>query len=49
MGRRRPLGGQEKWEGNPVGVDKVSDRKVAIQTNSHDAAHPSRVVLPVLP
>ena len=34
--------------GNPVGTDKLSDRKVAIQTVLHDAGHPSRVVLPVL-
>ena len=33
--------------GNPVGTDKLSDRKVAIQTVLHGAAHPSRVVLPV--
>ena len=33
--------------GNPVGTDRLSDRKVAIQTVLHDAAHPSRVVLPV--
>ena len=33
--------------GNPVGTDKLSDRKVAIQTVLHDAARPSRVVLPV--
>lgn len=34
--------------GNPVGVDKLSDRKVAIQTVLHDAAHPSRIVLPLV-
>jgi putative CocE/NonD family hydrolase len=32
--------------GNPVGSDRLADRKVAIQTVLHDAAHPSRVVLP---
>jgi predicted acyl esterase len=34
--------------GHPVGVDKLSDRKVAIQTVFHDSVHPSRVELPVL-
>ena len=34
--------------GNPVGIDKLSDRRVAIQTVLHDAAHPSRIVLPEL-
>jgi putative CocE/NonD family hydrolase len=35
--------------GNPVGSERLSDRRVAIQTVLHDAAHPSRVVLPLLP
>jgi len=34
--------------GNPVGTEKLSDRKVAIQTVLHDSEHPSRVVLPVM-
>jgi len=34
--------------GNPVGTDKLSDRRVAIQTVLHDASHPSRVILPVV-
>ena len=34
--------------GNPVGTEGLADRKVAIQTVLHDAAHPSRVVLPLL-
>jgi uncharacterized protein len=34
--------------GNPVGTDRLSDRRVAIQTVLHDSAHPSRVELPVL-
>ena len=34
--------------GNPVGTEKLSDRRVAIQTVLHDAAHPSRVVLPLV-
>jgi uncharacterized protein len=34
--------------GNPVGTDRLSDRRVAIQTVLHDAAHPSRIILPVL-
>jgi len=34
--------------GNPVGTERLSDRRVAIQTVLHDASHPSRVILPVL-
>ena len=34
--------------GNPVGTEKLSDRRVAIQTVLHDSAHPSRVVLPLV-
>ena len=34
--------------GNPVGTDRLADRRVAVQTVLHDATHPSRVVLPVL-
>ncbi len=34
--------------GNPVGTDRLSDRRVAVQTVLHDAAHPSRIVLPLL-
>jgi len=34
--------------GNPVGTERLSDRRVAIQTVLHDAVHPSRVVLPAL-
>jgi putative CocE/NonD family hydrolase len=34
--------------GNPVGTDKLSDRRVAVQTVLHDTAHPSRIVLPML-
>jgi len=34
--------------GNPVGTEKLSDRRVGIQTVLHDSAHPSRVVLPLV-
>ena len=34
--------------GNQVGTERLADRKVAVQTVLHDAAHPSRVELPLL-
>jgi len=34
--------------GNPVGTEKLSDRRVGVQTVLHDSAHPSRVVLPLI-
>jgi len=34
--------------GNPVGTERLADRRVAVQTVLHDSAHPSRVVLPGL-
>jgi len=42
------------WEpnpntGRPLGVDGPDDLRVADQTVFHDAVHPSRVVLPVVP
>ena len=35
--------------GHDVGVDGVAARVVATQTVFHDAAHPSQVLLPVIP
>jgi uncharacterized protein len=34
--------------GNPVGTERLADRRVAIQTVLHDASHPSRVILPIV-
>ena len=43
-----------EWEPNPntgapIGVDAEADLRVAHQTILHDARHPSRVILPVIP
>jgi predicted acyl esterase len=34
--------------GNPVGTERLADRKVAVQTVLHDAEHPSRIELPTV-
>ena len=43
-----------EWEPNPntgapIGTDAAADLRVAHQTVFHDARHPSRLVLPVIP
>lgn len=35
--------------GNPFGVDSESDLQPALQTVYHDAARPSRIILPIVP